>query len=386
MSTIATSEFPKKGLRIALVGPVPPPSGGMANQTLQLKKLLLNEGIAVEMIAVNRAHHPLIEPLKGLRALFRLIPYLGHLWRACGKVDLIHIMANSGWSWHLFAAPAIWIAHFRKVPVIVNYRGGEAGNFFEKSSSWIKPSLDRVSMIIVPSGFLAAVFKAHGFGAQIVPNIIDLSRFFAEPGRSCPNSIQAPRLLVARNLELIYDNASALQAFRIVHDALPLARLTIAGSGPELAALQELARSMHLESVVSFTGRIDTHDMPQLYRDADIVLNPTLADNMPNSVLEALASGVPVVSTDVGGIPFLLQHEKTALLVPVKNPAAMAAAVFSLLESPERVAKLRKAGVESVSQYTWSQVRQRLLAVYAEVLADQKSRIHSKPAESTIEQ
>lgn len=385
MSTITSSELPKDGLRIALVGPVPPPSGGMANQTLQLKKLLLDEGIAVEMIAVNRAHHPWIEPLKGLRALLRLFPYLGHLWRACGKVDLIHIMANSGWSWHLFAAPAIWIAHLRKVPVIVNYRGGEAGSFFEKTISWIKPSLNRVSTIIVPSGFLAAVFKDHGFGAQIVPNIIDLSRFFAAPDRSCPNSSATPRLLVARNLELIYDNATAIQAFRIVHAALPLARLTIAGSGPELAALQELTRKLHLESAVRFTGRIDTLDMPQLYRDTDIVLNPTLADNMPNSVLEALASGVPVISTDVGGIPFLVQHERTALLVPVQNPAAMAAAVFSLLENPALVAQLRKAGVESVSQYTWSHVRQRLLAVYAEVLADKKSGSTQNQRESTLE-
>lgn len=384
MSALATLDLPKNGLRIALVGPIPPPSGGMANQTLQLKKLLLDEGIAVEMIAVNRAHHPLIEPLKGLRALFRLFPYLGHLWRACGRVDLIHIMANSGWSWHLFAAPAIWIAHFRKIPVIVNYRGGEAGSFFDKSISWIKPSLNRVNMIIVPSGFLAQVFKAHGFDAQIVPNIIDLSRFFAEPGLRSSRS-EAPRLLVARNLELIYDNATALQAFRIVYDALPLARLTIAGSGPELAALQEMVRSMHLESAVTFTGRIDTEDMPQLYRDADIVLNPSLADNMPNSVLEALASGVPVVSTDVGGIPFLVQHDNTALLIPVKNPAAMAAAIFSLLESPGRVAKLRKAGVESVSQYTWSHVRKRLLAVYAEVLADKKSGFTQSQRESTIE-
>ncbi len=71
-------------------------------------------------------------------------------------------MANSGWSWHLFAAPAIWVARIRGKPVIINYRGGEADSFFNKSFSWIKPSLSKADAIVVPSGFLeAGVSKAR---------------------------------------------------------------------------------------------------------------------------------------------------------------------------------------------------------------------------------
>lgn len=369
MSSVPISGLPGNGLRIALVGPLPPSSGGMANQTVQLAKLLRNEGIEVELVQVNRPYHPWVVSLKGLRAVFRLVPYLRHLSHACGKADLVHIMANSGWSWHLFAAPAIWIAHLRGTPVIVNYRGGEASSFFAKAFAWVKPSLDRVNMIIVPSGFLEAIFKKRGFIPEIVPNIIDFSRFFAVPAAADHKWTESPHLLVARNLEKIYDNATALQAFKIVHDAVPLARLTIAGSGPELAALQALTRTLQLEDAVTFTGRVNNQDMPQLYRNADIMLNPTLADNMPISILEALASGIPVVSTDVGGIPYLVQHEQTALLVAVGNPHAMADAVLSLLQHPDKAARLRQAGVELVSNYTWPHVRKRLLSVYAEVLA-----------------
>ena len=68
-------------------------------------------------------------------------------------------MANSGWSWHLFAAPAIWVARIRGKPVIINYRGGEADSFFNKSFSWIKPSLSKADAIVVPSGFLEGVFR-----------------------------------------------------------------------------------------------------------------------------------------------------------------------------------------------------------------------------------
>ena len=94
--------------RIALVGPLPPPSGGMANQTRQLAQLLQQAGAQVELVQVNAPYQPRwLGSIKGLRALFRLLPYLLHLWRAAGKAELLHIMANSGWSWHLFAAPAI---------------------------------------------------------------------------------------------------------------------------------------------------------------------------------------------------------------------------------------------------------------------------------------
>src|SRR5574340_361920 len=120
------------GLRIGLIGLFPPPSGGMANQTLQLAKLLRQEDIMVELVQVNRPYHPRwVAKLKGIRAAFRLLPYLAHLWRSVGKVQLLHIMANSGWSWHLFAAPAIWVGWIRGEPVIVNYHGGEAEAVFD---------------------------------------------------------------------------------------------------------------------------------------------------------------------------------------------------------------------------------------------------------------
>ncbi|MEO6431038.1 MAG: glycosyltransferase family 1 protein, partial [Nitrosospira sp.] len=136
------------GLRIGLVGPLPPPSGGMANQTLQLARLLREEDATVELIQVNRPYHPhWVGGLKGIRAGFRLFPYLAHLWFSASQVQLFHVMANSGWSWHLFAAPAIWVAKIRNIPVIINYSGGEADVFLNKAFFWVKPSLHRADAI-----------------------------------------------------------------------------------------------------------------------------------------------------------------------------------------------------------------------------------------------
>src|SRR4029079_9202663 len=113
--------------RICLVGPLPPPEGGMANQTRQLGELLRGEGLAVEVVRTNEPYpSSWIAQTRGLRAVPRLARYVGVLWSAFGRCDVVHLMANSGWAWHLFAAPAIWLAWLRGRPVVVNYRGGEA--------------------------------------------------------------------------------------------------------------------------------------------------------------------------------------------------------------------------------------------------------------------
>lgn len=355
-----------KELRIAVVGPLPPPSGGMANQTLQLAALLRDEGLRVQTVQVNAPYRPAwAARLPGLRALFRLAPYLLSLWRAAGAAQVFHVMANSGWSWHLFAAPAIVVARLRGCAVVVNYRGGEAQPFMRRSSWSVGLTLRLAQALIVPSGYLAAVFEEFGYRAVVVPNIIDLARFRREAESVADGGL---RLLVARNLESIYDNATALRAFALVREAHPHATLTIAGSGPLRAELEALARDLGVAGAVRFTGRVDNSAMAQLYRDADIMLNPSLVDNMPNSVLEALASGVCVVSTDVGGVPYLVEDGRTALLVPPADPGRMAGAVLRLAAEPALAAALREAGLRQVQQYCWPSVRPVLRQVYLDAL------------------
>lgn len=365
-------------LKIGLVGPLPPPSGGMANQTEQLALLLSGEGCSVELIQVNAPYRPAwAGRIKGVRAVARMLPYIATLWRSAGRVDLMHVMANSGWSWHLFAAPAIWIGWLRGCPVVVNYRGGEAGSFLAKSLASVRPSLQRASALVVPSGFLESVFGKHGIGTIVVPNIINLERFNSD--RLDTPTLDAPRILVARNLEPIYDNGTALRAFALVLARHPGARLVVAGSGPQRAELEQLVTELGMASAVTFTGRVDNAGMAALYREADIMLNPSTVDNMPNSVLEALASGAVVVSTNVGGVPFLVDHDKTALLVPPRDPRAMADAVLRVLDEPGLATRLRDAGLRYVQQYAWAGVKPRLMAVYRSVLKPGTPKMATNP-------
>ena len=355
------------GICVGLVGPLAPPAGGMANQTRQLAELLRAAQAEVILVQTNSPYRPAwAGHLTAVRAVFRLVPYLWALWSAVGRSNVIHIMANSGWSWHLFATPAIWISRLRGVPVVVNYRGGEAADFLANAQGLVKFSMQRAARLIVPSAFLQEVFGRSCMLASIVPNIIDLARF--QP-RIARNS-DAAHLVVARNMEPIYDNATALRAFQIVQAQCPGAHMTIAGSGLEEQLLRQLAKELGLGDKVRFAGRLDRDAMAALYSSADIMLNPSLADNMPNSVLEALASGVPVVTTNVGGVPYIVQDGVTALLVPPADPSAMAASCLKILQSDDLWRRLSDAGLAEVQRYTWDRVAPLLANVYRQAIAD----------------
>ena len=158
------------GLRLGLVGPLPPPSGGMANQTRQLAELLTAAGAKVTTVQVNAPYRPKwVGGVPVLRSMFRLFPYLANLWRTAGHVDMFHIMANSGWSWHLFAVPAVWMARSRGVPVVINYRGGEAAEFLQRSGPLVRFTMRQTRTLVVPSGFLQAVFVRFGMPASKKP-------------------------------------------------------------------------------------------------------------------------------------------------------------------------------------------------------------------------
>jgi len=351
-------------LTIAVVGPLPPPSGGMANQTRQLVRLLAEAGCRVEVVQVNAPYRPAgIGRIHGVRAAFRLVPYLFRIWQVAGRVDLVHVMANSGWAWHLFAAPAIWAAALRGTAVIVNYRGGEAEAFLAASAKRVLPTLSRASLLVVPSGFLQRIFARHGVRAEIVPNIVDLARF-----APAPRGGGGLHFIVTRNLEELYDIPTAIRAFVRVRAVSPSARLTVAGSGPCRASLERLCAELGVSNAVTFTGHLDNEAIPALYRSADLLLNPSRADNMPISLLEAMASGVPIVSTDVGGIPDLVRDGATALLVPGGDPEAMAAAAIRVISDPALARSLASAGLEQARSYTWASVKPQLLDAYARAL------------------
>ncbi|MGZ8224737.1 MAG: glycosyltransferase family 4 protein [Methylobacter sp.] len=354
----------EKALHIGLIGPLPPPYGGMANQLNQLNQLLAEEGIQVSLVQTNAPYGcKIIENLKGVRALWRFIPYFTRVWKLAGKVEVIHLLANSGWSWQLFAVPVLWIGWFRGTPVIVNYRGGEAEDYFKKSIKWVRPSIKKATAVAVPSGYLKKIFSDFGIDSQVIPNIINLQRFIPKNKIGLINPLQ-PHLIITRNLEPIYGISTAIKAVALLSQTVPGIKLSIAGSGPQKEELQYLVTEGKLEKNIIFTGRLTPEEMAELYQNSDIMLNPTTVDNMPNSILEAMASGIAVVTTDVGGIPYIVKNNKTALFTEVNNPGLMAKQINRLLGEPELYQELVNNGLQDVQQYAWTEIRALWLGLY----------------------
>ena len=189
-----------------------------------------------------------------------------------------------------------------------------------------------------PSQFLASVIQRHfGISVVIVSNILDHSIF-----RFRERPAVRPRLVVARQLEEIYDIESVLKAFREIQERHPDACPAVAGTGSQEGRLRALSREWGLRGV-SFLGHVAHDDLPRLYAEYDIFINASRVDNFPGALVEASAAGLALVTTAAGGIPFMYEHEKDALLAPPGNWQALADAVETLLESPALARRLTKA-------------------------------------------
>jgi len=110
--------------------------------------------------------------------------------------------------------------------------------------------------------------------------------------------------------------------------------------------------------------------MAELYRSADVLLNTSLVDNSPNSLIEAMACGVPVVSTNVGGIPDLVNHKEQALLAQAGQPAQLADYVQQILSDVQLRQRLIDAGLQRAARFDWTEIRNQLAGIYRQAIRD----------------
>jgi len=145
--------------------------------------------------------------------------------------------------------------------------------------------------------------------------------------------------------------------------------LNIIGTGPRLDEYTTLARTLGLGRAVHFLGFIDPSDLPAHYARADLFALPSARESFPLVLLEAMASGLPVVATAVGGVPEMVVDGETGLLVPPDDPGALAEAVNSLLDDPERMRAMGEKGRDTVREhYTWDKVAERMAEYFREIL------------------
>jgi glycosyltransferase involved in cell wall biosynthesis len=352
---------PRK-MKLALVAPSLAILGGQGVQADTLARLLSAEGYEVDFIPINPAFP------RGL-GWVRRVPYLRTVLNqalygvSLGRLrecDLVHVFTASYWSFLLTAGPALAAAKLFGKHVVLNYHSGEADDHLSRYGALVHPWLRAAGALVVPSEYLRVVFAQHGHPARVVPNALSLSAFsFRE------RSPLRPRLLSTRNLENHYGVDDVIEAFAMLQRAFPEATLTVAGTGSQEARLRRLAADL-CSTGITFLGRVEPEEVPALYARSDIYVNGSLIDNQPLSLLEAFAAGLPVVSTPTGDIVSMICSGETGLLVPQRNPAALASAITSLLTDPAGAARMARGARERVLAHSWPQVKQGWAQVYAE--------------------
>jgi colanic acid/amylovoran biosynthesis glycosyltransferase len=178
-------------------------------------------------------------------------------------------------------------------------------------------------------------------------------------------AVQAGRLIEKKGLPV------TLRAFALFQRRHPNANLTIAGEGPLLGQLQNLARELNIDRRVSFTGFISQEQLREIYYGSHIFLHPSQRghdgnqEGIPNSMLEAMASGLPVFATDHGGIPEAIQNGVSGVLVPERDHEKLAAALLDATQDPGFLSRIARNGAEIVRKnFDLRAQAQRLVEIY----------------------
>jgi len=354
--------------RVLVIAPSLDMLGGQSRQCARLLAKLKEEpSLYVEFLPVNpRLPKPfhLLQKIKYARTIFTTLYYWLLLLLKAWRFDVLHIFSASYYSYMLSVMPPVLLGKLLGKKTILNYRSGEADDHLTNWRTAI-PSMKKANVIVTPSGYLVDVFSRYGLTAQFIYNIIELDRFTFRD-----RAPLRPVFLTTRLLEPLYNVPCVLRAFKLIQEKYPQASLTVGGEGFMREELEQLAKDLELKNT-TFIGGTKFEDMPALYDSADIYLTATSLDNMPSSVTECLAAGLPVVTTNAGGIPYIVEHEKNCLMVEINDHKAMAESAIRFLEDEELTRRITREGREHSRQWTWEAVRDEWVKLYHK-LADSK--------------
>ena len=372
------------------------PIGGMQNHVAELTRCLDRLGVAQRVVTSRLAgpadavrfgaHGQVIRT--GLR-----VPVLRQGWAPLaarhvlggGRVDVVHVHCGED----LAVLPLAWLAARRHgSPLVttvhlsvrhalrpVTPRGvvlQVAGGTIER---WLLPAADAV-IALTPS--TARLLRGDGIPADrvhVIPPGYDPALFakaVADPFPGLPR----PRVAYLGRLAPQKDVGTLLEAFALLPAG---AQLLLVGDGPDRAALARRAQAFG--SRVHFTGFVPHARVPAILRHADMLVLPSVYEDLSSALIEAMAAGLPVVATRVGGTADLVHDSVNGLLVAPGDPAALAAAISRVLTGPAAAARLSAAARRTAAGYAWPDLARDVLQVYRQVnyAADCRPRGAARP-------
>ena len=280
----------------------------------------------------------------------RLLDMVGTVWRERQNYDVAQVDLYSGLAF-IWAEAVCSALRLAGKPFIVTLRGGDLPAFSRRWPARARRLLNSADIVTAPSGYLAEEMRAFRRDIVLLPNPVDVASYRYRLRREA-----RPTLVWLRAFHSIYNPTLSLRALSLLVDELP--DVSLAMIGPDkgdgtLAEVQRLASELGLSDRVTFKGWVSKGEIPSVMDGGDIFLNTASVDNTPVSVLEAMASGLCVASTNVGGIPYLLENGNDALLVAPNDPQALASAVRNIVVKPGLAEKLSQAGRTKSCEFDW---------------------------------
>ncbi|MCD6062463.1 MAG: glycosyl transferase, group 1 family protein [Flavipsychrobacter sp.] len=296
--------------------------------------------------------NPVLRLLTMLLAVFRYRRY------DCMLIDTYSTKAfNYAWL-------AAMVASAVKLPYVPILHGGNMPQRFRRSPRKCRQVFSNSLTNVAVSPYLRQHLQTRNFQVDLVPNHINLKQY-AFKKRETTN----PHLLWVRAFHDIYNPQLAIQLIARLSKKYPSAKLTMVGPDKDgsLAQCKKLAEDLKVANRISFTGKLDKQEWISLAEEHDVFINTTRFDNLPVSLIEAMALGLPIVSTNVGGIPFLINDHENGLLVSDDDLDAMYSAVEILLQQPalsERIAEKARTDAE---QFDWEHVKYQWVDIFQRI-------------------
>lgn len=287
--------------------------------------------------------------------IFRLLEICYHVLFGNYSHTFIQIFSGPAF---IYASCAIILGKIRNKRNIGVLRGGNLPNYLKRNKKLKLWLLAKYDTLIAPSAYLKHEFDKLGLSTIIIPNIIELDKYTYKKRQNISLKI----LWIRRFIDL-YNPLMAVNVLEILKERHPNLHLTMAGGG-DSAFVRQAAKDKGLSSNLKVLGYISKKKINELGQQHDIFINTTTIDNLPVTVIEAMAMGLVVISTNVGGLPFFLKQNANALLVDSNNAHAMAKQIEDLYQNPELCSCLSESGFETVSKFKWDYVKRHYFELF----------------------
>lgn len=313
---------------------------------------------AIEMFFGDNDIHGIDAKLSSRKKLklFRLIDMV--LNTIFSDYSIIHIDTYSGQAFY-FSSLCSFIARKRGKKVILNLHGGALPQYYEEKKQRVKQTFNRANLILTPSKYIQEYFNSKQYNIEYLPNALNLSMFPFLANRPETNSI-----LWVRAFSKIYSPEIAIEVLKIVREDFSNATLTMIG--PDRGCMNQVIekiKNYDLVDEVKILGQIKNNELPDYYFSHDVYINTTEFESFGLSVMEAAATGIPIVSNSVGEISYLWEHAENAFLVDSNDPKLFAKYITQVFKSRDLARSVAFNARKKAELFDWEIVKKQWIDI-----------------------